>query len=167
MKKLLSIFGAIGLVATSSSSVVSCFDIDYQLPPLALGDFYRVTNIGAFSGVGDIPTFDEIYDQWDTVNKQARWTPEFEKRDIKLIGEATTTNAKLEALCESDKCGAMDSVDITYIYTKKINEEIKTLVDSRMTKEANNGGTIISDFYTESKISTFPLWLITDDKYLG
>ncbi|QGS51424.1 lipoprotein [Spiroplasma tabanidicola] len=124
MKKLLSLLGAMGMVATSSSVTVAC-NKDSKTDLSALS----TKALGDISGSGDLPVAADLVKAINKVNSNYGLS----NSDVELDGAATTEKATLKAKSTSTKFTG--KVVVTYKYTKATTDTKKDLSEAVKTKE--------------------------------
>ncbi|QBQ07869.1 hypothetical protein SGLAD_v1c06700 [Spiroplasma gladiatoris] len=120
MKKLLSLLGAIGLVATASSTVVACPKKSEETSSSIkdLSDL-PVKELGAIKGTGDTPSVVDLVKAINAKNKDYG----LDDKDVVIDGTPSDKTATIKA---SDKStNFKGSVTLTYTYEKDTSKREK------------------------------------------
>jgi len=114
MKKLLGLLGALGMVASTGSVVVSCGNKSKDEAKATLESVVKVKALGEIEIASDAeaPTIDQLLVAIKAKNASSTLT----KNDVQLDGAATATKAKIKAKDDSSKYTG--TVEVTYTVKK-------------------------------------------------
>ncbi len=114
MKKLLGLLGAMGMVASTGSAVVSCGNKSKDEAKATLESVVKVKALGEIEIASDaeVPTLDQLLVAIKAKNASSTLT----KDDVELDGAATATKAKIKAKTDSSKYTG--TVEVTYTVKK-------------------------------------------------
>ncbi|QBQ07241.1 hypothetical protein SGLAD_v1c00400 [Spiroplasma gladiatoris] len=112
MKKLLSLLGAMGMITTTSSTVVACPDNGNEVKDL---NNMTTKNLGDIKGTESLSSIFEIVQAINVVNKDYG----LQDSDVEFDGTPTTFKATLKA--KTDSKNFTGSVEVSY---KHIQEKL-------------------------------------------
>ncbi|AKU79673.1 lipoprotein [Spiroplasma turonicum] len=126
MKKLLSILTAIGIIATTGATAVSCSDKNENGTQIEKKDLstLETKNLGKISGQGDLPDINNIVDAINNTNKDFG----LKATDVDFDGSVTTTSSKIKA--KDSSTSFIGSVEVTYEYKKTRSSFDLALIES-------------------------------------
>ncbi|AHB36481.1 lipoprotein [Spiroplasma apis] len=138
MKKLLGLLGAMGMVASTGSAVVSCGNKSKDEAKATLESIVKVKALGEIEIASDaeVPTLDQLLVAIKAKNASSTLT----KNDVELDGAATATKAKIKAKADSSKYTG--TVEVSYTVKKAA---AKATLESVVTKNGLDTIKIASD----------------------
>ncbi len=134
MKKLLGLLGAMGMVASTGSAVVSCGNKSKDEAKATLESIVKVKALGEIEIASDAeaPTLDQLLVAIKAKNASSTLT----KNDVELDGAATATKAKIKAKADSSKYTG--TVEVTYTVKKAAAKAtLESIVKTKVLGEIN------------------------------